>query len=95
MAVQALWTAVTGSKKVRFATTGLRPAAARRRDLLLLNELLEAGAIRPVIDRCYPLAEMAAAHRYVETGRKRGNVVITVADASATPQSEPRTLRHE
>lgn len=81
VAVQALWTAVTGSKKVRFATTGLRPAAARRRDLLLLNELLEAGAVRPVIDRCYPLAEMAAAHRYVASGRKRGNVVITVADA--------------
>jgi NADPH:quinone reductase-like Zn-dependent oxidoreductase len=47
-------------------------------DLLLLKSLAEAGQIRPVIDRCYPLAETAAAHRYVETGRKRGNVAITI-----------------
>ena len=44
-----------------------------------LAEMAEAGAYRPVIDRVYPLAHAAEAHAYVDTGRKRGNVVLTVA----------------
>jgi NADPH:quinone reductase-like Zn-dependent oxidoreductase len=48
-------------------------------DLLLLGELAAGGEIKPVIDRCYPLQELAEAHRYVDEGHKRGNVVITVA----------------
>ncbi|WP_426452099.1 NAD(P)-dependent alcohol dehydrogenase [Paenibacillus sp. S-38] len=47
-------------------------------DIRLLKELMETGRIRPVIDRRYPLEEIPEAHRYVETGRKRGNVVVTV-----------------
>ena len=47
-------------------------------DLMLLGELAGKGEIRPVIDRCYPLEEIAEAHRYVDEGHKRGNVVIAV-----------------
>ena len=48
-------------------------------DLAELTKLAESGAIRAVIDRVYPLDEIAEAHRYVETDHKRGNVVIAIA----------------
>jgi NADPH:quinone reductase-like Zn-dependent oxidoreductase len=71
---QMAWTSLTGGKKV---LAGMAPD--RREDLVFLNQLLETGKIKPVIDRRYPLEQTAEAHRYVDTGRKRGSVVITIS----------------
>ena len=51
-------------------------------DLLLITGLIEAGRVRPVIDRTYPLEKIADAHRYVDSGRKRGGVVVLVNAAA-------------
>lgn len=53
-------------------------ASTRAADLLLLREAAEAGALKPVIDRTYPFARIVDAHAYVDTGHKKGNVVITL-----------------
>ena len=65
-------------RRAKLATTGLRPTADKAKDMMLLQQLIEAGALRAVIDRTYPLSEIAAAHAYVETGTKAGDVIVTI-----------------
>ena len=69
------WISMTGSKKMG----NLGVAKPNQKDLAFMKELLEAGKVKPVIDRCYPLSEVAEALRYLEEGHAQGKVVITVA----------------
>jgi NADPH:quinone reductase-like Zn-dependent oxidoreductase len=70
----APWVAMTSNKKIIAG-----PVSVKAEDLHFLAGLAQAGEFRPVIDRSYPLAQIAEAHRYVDTGRKKGNVILTVA----------------
>ena len=76
--LQMAWTARFGTHRARVAFTGLRDAAAKRADLSYLAGLADAGALVPVVDACYPLADILDAHRHVDRGHKRGNVIVTM-----------------
>jgi NADPH:quinone reductase-like Zn-dependent oxidoreductase len=79
--ILALWTSRFGSRKVIFPI----PKTSKK-DMVFLKELIETGRFRPVIDRRYPLEHIVAAFRYVETGQKTGNVVITLGQTNPTQQ---------
>jgi NADPH:quinone reductase-like Zn-dependent oxidoreductase len=71
--LEMLWTSITGGKKVLCVMSGESPE-----DLEYVRTLVEAGDMRSIVDRAFPLEETAEAHRYVESGQKKGAVAITV-----------------
>lgn len=72
-------TAVFGKKKAKFSATGALPLKETKRLLEKLLEIIEAGNLKGIFDRSYPLDQIAEAHKYVEQGHKRGNVVLALA----------------
>jgi NADPH:quinone reductase-like Zn-dependent oxidoreductase len=78
--LQMFWSAMIGGKKVIFSATGLRPVAVRHALLHELMPLWQDGRIKTIVDKTFPLEQMREAHRYIESGQAKGNVVVRVSE---------------
>jgi NADPH:quinone reductase-like Zn-dependent oxidoreductase len=84
--VRGLWASMAGDKKLIFNS-----GAVSDEHLRAVTELVESGALRPVVDRRYPLEQAAEAHRYADSEQKLGNIVLVVDDAQGSqPSARPR-----
>lgn len=84
--LQMWWTKLAGDKKVLCAFSNEQPA-----DLAFLKELVDTGKYTSLIDRTFSMAQAADAHRYVETGQKQGNVIISMVDDHSDGQASLTT----
>ena len=71
--LQSLWISITSSKKVMTGVISHKAA-----DIIFLNELIETGKFKSVVDRTYSLEQIAEAHAYAEKGHKKGNIIINI-----------------
>ena len=69
----SIWTSLTSNKKLIISSS-----KQNKEDLNILKGLIDSGELRPIIDRSFPLDQMAEAHRFVESGLKKGNVAISI-----------------
>lgn len=73
---QMLWTSFIGGKQAKFDATGMRPVLELRQMLKDLKMMIEQEHLKIIMDRTYPLEQAVAAHKYIDSGRKRGNIVF-------------------
>ena len=76
--VQMIWTSYVGDKKVKFSATGLKSVEELRPMLNKIKELMQENTLKLLVDKRFSLEEAVEAHRYVDTGHKRGNVVVVI-----------------